>query len=400
MDLTSALLRRTRPSLFLITGVGGTACRLAVERVIREQGYRQALSPAEANLLITCGSQQGGLGDAADRVWDQLPLPRARIHLTEPGETAPGLSRALSELTDLDRQRRGVPISPPEAVSEPAEPEPPEAPEAPEAPEDHAGHDMSGMDMDKPAHDISGMDNAGHDMSGHDMAEMEMPGGLAMADRGPDRDGLSLDQLHVPLGPALPDWPAALCLRLLIQGDVVQEATAEVIGAQAAAVPFWTAELSRPAALDSLQRLLSVAGWPTAALYGRRLRDLLLTDPAAEGKALEKWSRRVRRSSLLRWSTDGLGVFSGATEASGDATARWLRWLDLAAAPDPAGPVAPAVSADPDRPSRAEAARQILDALPGLLVGQELAAVRLIVASLDPDVEAMVAGSRQGGGHA
>lgn len=365
MDLTSALLRRTRPSLFLITGVGGTGCRLAVERVVRERGFRQALSPAEANLLVTCGSLQGGLDDIADRAWAQLPLPHARLHVIELGDLSAGLERALSELTDLDRQRQAVLI--PAPVAGPVA-------KQPGASEDHAGHDMSDMDL---------------------------PGGLAMADRGPDRDGLSLDQLHVPLGPALPDWPAALCLRLLIQGDVVQEATAEVIGEGATGAPFWTAELSRPAALDSLQRLLSVAGWPTAALIARRLRDILLTDPTADiGPSLEKWSRRVRRSSLLRWSTDGLGVLSEPTGSSGDATARWLRWLDLAAAPDPAGPVAPAVSADLDQPSRAEAARQILDALPGLLVGQELAAVRLIVASLDPDVEAMVAGSRQGGGHA
>jgi len=364
VDLTAALLRRTRPSLFLITGVGATGCRLAVERVVRERGFRQALSPAEANLLVTCGSLQGGLDDVADRVWAQLPLPHARVHLTEPGDVPGGLGRALSELTDLVRQRRAVLIPAPFAGP---------VAKQPGASEDHAGHDMSGMDM---------------------------PGGLAMADRGPDRDGLSLDQLHVPLGPALPDWPAALCLRLLIQGDVVQEATAEVIGAQAGVVPFWTAELSRPAALDSLQRMLSVAGWPTAALIARRLRDILLTDPTAEVGALEKWSRRVRRSSLLRWSTDGLGVFPDSTGVSGDTTARWLRWLDLAAAPDPAVPAAPAVSAADDRPSRADAARQILAALPNLMVGQELAAVRLIVASLDPDLEAMAAGSAQGERHA
>ncbi len=371
MDLTSTLLRRTRPSLFLITGLGGTACRLAVERAVRERAFRQALSPAEANLLVTCGSLQGGLDDLADRVWAQLPLPQARVHLTEVGDTAAGLSRALSELTDLDRQRSGVRI--PAPVTGPVS-------KQPDPSKEHAGHDMSGMDIDQP---------------GHDMSDMEMPGGLTMAERGPDRDGLSLDQLHVPLGPALPDWPTGLCLRLLIQGDVVQEARVEVIGDGETGAPFWTGELSRPAALDSLQRLLSVAGWTTAALRGRRLRDALLTDPTADvGAALEKWSRRVRRSSLLRWSTDGLGVFPDSTGVSGDATARWLRWLDLAAAPDPAGPVAD------DQPSRAEAAHQILDALPGLLVGQELAAVRLIVASLDPDVEAMVAGSRQGGGHA
>lgn len=382
MDLTAALLRRTRPSLFLITGFGGTACRLAVERVVREQGYRSALSPAEANLLVTCGSLQGGLDDVADRVWAQLALPHARVHLSEVDDTAAGLGRALSELTDVERQPRGVRT--PAPVSRPVSMEP-------MASEGHAAQHMSGMGMDKPAHDMSGMET---DKPGHDMSGMEMPGGLAMADRGPDRDGLSLDRLHVPLGPALPDWPVGLCLRLLIQGDVVQEARVEVIGDGATAAPFWTSEMSRPAALDSLQRLLSVAGWPTAALTGRRLRDALLTDPTADvGAALEKWSRRVRRSSLLRWSTDGLGVLPDPTGTRTDATARWLRWLELAAAPAPAVPVSD------DATTRAVAAREVTAALPALLLGQELAAVRLIVASLDPDLEAMVAAPLPESGH-
>ena len=38
-----------------------------------------------------------------------------------------------------------------------------------------------------------------------------------MADRGDDRDGLRLDQLHLPLGPVLPDWPAGLVLRVITQ---------------------------------------------------------------------------------------------------------------------------------------------------------------------------------------
>lgn len=381
MDLTGWLLRRTRPSVFLVTGSGGTGGRLAVERLIRQRGYRHALSPAEANLLITCGSVQGALDEAVQRIWAQFALPRARAHLDQPTDVAAVLDLARAELIDIENQRRDVA-------------------------------------------DPSGVGAPEQESSGHDMSGMEMPGGLAMAERGPDRDGLTLDQLHLPLGPALPDWPSGLCLRLVIQGDVVQEAVVEIVGESGSGTDFWAGCSARAAALDSLSRLLSVAGWRDAGLAAQRLRDRVLADPAAGPRtdpdpatcaAIEKWTRRIRRSRLLRWSTDGLGAcadVSGADAngAHGDATVRWLRWLDLADGAQPSDPEAVDGSGESganrgsalDAPSgnRDRAARNTLGLLPELLVGQELAAVRLIVASLDPDLDAMLAAPLSGGVHA
>jgi hypothetical protein len=157
---------------------------------------------------------------------------------------------------------------------------------------------------------------------GHDMGDMgmEMPGGLPMADRGPDRDGLTLDQLHVPLGPLLPDWPAGLVVRLTLQGDVIQHAEAEVMGLAAEPASFWTEPWRRAAAgervtaataarwraaarLDSLARFLSVAGWDAAAASARALRDEALGDgPAPElGPPVKRLARRVARSRVLAW---------------------------------------------------------------------------------------------------
>src|SRR5262249_60647037 len=68
----------------------------------------------------------------------------------------------------------------------------------------------------------------------------QTPGGLPTASPGEDRDGLKLDQLHVPLGPFLPDWPAGLVVRVTLQGDVIQYATAEVVGATAEGRSFWS----------------------------------------------------------------------------------------------------------------------------------------------------------------
>ena len=335
MDLTAALLRQARPSVFMLTAPGATACRLAVERVVQVRGYRQAVAPAQANILLACGELDGDLMEVADRVWTQLPLPAARGTLSVAAQAEHVLDRTVAELVDSVRQRRAAAVSAAPPI---------------------------GTD---------------HDTGGHDMAGMKMPGGIGMAERGPDRDGLSLDQLHVPLGPALSDWPTGLRLQLVLQGDVVQKATCEMVGSAPESTPFWTVHNAPTAALDSLQRMLGVAGWSAAALSARRFRDELLDRPAAAPPQLGRWARRVRRSRLLRWSTDGLGVFTEPGGTRTDATARWLRWLDEAAG-------APA-------PPRAVGAHAHLDALAGLLVGQELAAVRLIVASLDPDIEAMIA---------
>jgi hypothetical protein len=192
---------------------------------------------------------------------------------------------------------------------------------------------------------------------------MSMPAGLAMADRAPDRDGLKLDQLHVPLGPILPDWPAGLILHTILQGDVIQQAEVEVVDAGVAgessppgSLPFWdepwlralagervtrgAAARRRAAAhLDSLGRLLAVAGWVDAALATRRLRDDLLAglDPPAASARFTRLARRLRRSRILRCLTNRLGVLDPglaaahglggpAGRATGDVTARWLGW--------------------------------------------------------------------------
>jgi hypothetical protein len=108
----------------------------------------------------------------------------------------------------------------------------------------HGAHEMAGgHDATSGGHQGHGTgDTSGHDMAGMDMGHMDMgmPAGLPMADRSQDRDGLTLDQLHVPLGPLLPDWPAGLVIRLTMQGDVIQHAEAETMGLAADTGSFWT----------------------------------------------------------------------------------------------------------------------------------------------------------------
>lgn len=287
-----------------------------------------------------------------------------------------------------------------------------------------AGHDGSrhGGGRTGSGHEGHGMPGDGmsdHRMSGHDGHDMGPVAGLPMAGRGPDRDGLKLDVLHVPLGPVLPFWPAGLRLSLTIQGDVVQQAAVQTLGV-ASGVPFWNEPVLRVLAgesvpmgtvarrraasyLDSLHRLLGVAGWESAALRCAWLRDRTLAGEAS-AVLLEDFSRlrrSVDRSRTLAAMTSRVGLVDGgmanrygisgpAATAAGDVADRTALWFhltgeDLGRADDPTpattidGPRGPL---DRDRPPSAE----LLAALPSLVLGAELASVRLIVASLDPDV--------------
>jgi hypothetical protein len=242
-----------------------------------------------------------------------------------------------------------------------------------------------------------------------------MPGGLMTAHRAPDRDGLKLDVLQVPLGPVLADWPAGLVVTLALQGDVVQQADARVLGSAALLqIPFWDAgddgdRARRHAAahLDSLGRLLAVVGWDALAYRARRLRDGALGDVPAERLRAElaALERRMRRSWTLRWATDGLGVLTAAlardlgvtgpaaraANGGGDVTARWRCWLARAdrylAGDLPADGEGPRGRVDGDRPASAA----LLDAAVRLMLGLDIAAARIVVASFDPDTDQLVA---------
>jgi hypothetical protein len=391
MDVTGLALRAAaaRPHVLVTALVGGTAARLAAEHVVRLRDWPLVATPAQADLLLVAGPDCARLRAAVDRLWRDLPAPRARVHAPAAGDVEAAL--------DAGRARIGSPADQREQAGAAAE---------------TAWSDGDG----------------GHDGDGGG-GDAEMPGGLPMAERGADRDGLMLDRLHVPLGPFLAGWPAGLTIRTTLQGDVVQEAEvdepalpncrqAEAFWARpwiraAAGEPVEVGEAARRRAaahLDSLARLLSVAGWPAEAIVARRLRDDLLAGApgAAVTPRLDRFARRVGRSRPLSWLTRGIGRVSAgeareagvsgpAARAGGDVTDRYRQWLsdirrDVGRLAEPS-PLRPAVDESPrgrwnaDRPPSAA----LVALLPGLLRGAELAAARLIVASLDPDLDELAA---------
>ncbi|PXY19047.1 hypothetical protein [Prauserella muralis] len=318
MDLTARLLRWADIRPLVAEVPGGTWARLAVERLARERGWRVAACPAEANLLVVAGTPHAEVEPYLLRVWQSMTAPRARADVPSGPAAASALDAAVAELHDPARQR------------------------------DHAASAVhSGLDPE-------------------------------MADRDADRDGLALDQLTVPLGPVLPDWPAGLVVHTVLQGDVIQSARVQLTGLAATRA----ADEPVPAAaarLDTCARVLSVAGAHDAALAARRLRDEVLTGQAPE-RRLQRWAAWVRRSRLLRWSLAGIGRVDDADAPpalAGDALARLHR-------------AAEAVSHRHDDPPRhTDAAQWMVEALPRLLEGRELAVARIAVASLDPAVETL-----------
>ncbi|KLI95379.1 hypothetical protein ABZ114_11775 [Streptomyces albidoflavus] len=397
MELRNALLRAAlaRPAVLTAVLPGATRARLAVERELRARRWPRALSPAAADLLVVVG-RPGEDGPAwLEGTWQALAEPRAMVRVEEAADAVAALDAGHAALL-RDGRREGTAARGPRP------------------------------------HDVSPATGPGHTHADHMAAHSHdtpmLISGLPLADRADDRDGLRLDRLHVPFGPVLPDWPAGLVVRLALQGDVVQEVTGvELVPAAPAPRPaFWDEPWRRAAAgapvtrgeaarrrcaahLDSLGRLLAVADWPDAATRARRLRDAALTDAPADelAYATRRLTRRVGRSRTLRWLTSGIGLLprepalaagvgGPALEADGDVWRRTVRWLAEAARDaeacedprplppdDPYGPRGDLTGEQP--PSRA-----LLDVLPALLHGAELAAARLTLASLDPDPDELV----------
>ncbi|TMR02210.1 hypothetical protein ETD83_12995 [Actinomadura soli] len=418
MGLRARLLRfaHARPRAFVITAPGSTRTRLFVEAELRRRGGRPVASPAAAAMLVVCGRPGADLMAAVHTVWEDMPGPRSLVRLDETAsadDVAAGLDLAARELADVDAQWAD------------ARARRDRGPWSPAGEDDHmfgSAHHHSASS--EPDHNDHGDHGGGHEH------HMGAPMGLPMAGRAPDRDGLKLDVLHIPLGPALSDWPAGLVLDLTLQGDVIQAAEALTTGGSATGPPFWEEPWLRAAAgepvttgeaerrraachLDSVGRLLAVAGWDNAADQARVLRDRLISGEPGRDLAprITGFTRRAGRSRVLRWMLRDVGVIDPElaerhqltgppARRLADASARLSGWLDeVGAAMERLDDPAPLRETEgPRGPVGGRPGAAVLALLPGLLDGAELAAARLTVASLDPGLDqiAVLSGTTDG----
>ncbi|MEU5402235.1 hypothetical protein ABZ348_23400 [Streptomyces sp. NPDC005963] len=437
MDLRDRLWRTAVkvPVVLVAALPGATEVRLEAEAELRRRGWPSADAPAGANLLVVCGNPFPDRDRQLDTVQRNMPQPAVRVVVPRPGDTPQALDAGLARLRASgnvpsggeprhgDGGGHGSP-SGHRGAGDAASEGPSDSGSTPAA-HDHSPH----HDGEHTEHDAHG----GH--ADHHAHAMSTVAGLPMADRADDRDGLRLDQLHLPIGPMLADWPAGLILRCALQGDIVQEVHVDRLPPPPGTTSFWNEPWLRAshgepvtlgigsrrrcaAHLDSLGRLLAVAGWADPAVRLRRLRDDVLAGAPGVpcGERLRALARRIQRSRTLHWSLTGLGrlpaerarpwgVTGPALVADGDVHDRLLVWLReaeratrdfddvrLMEAGQSMGPRGAVGGAG--LPSQA-----LLDVLPGLLTGAEFGGARLVVASLDPDLDEPVAVSAAEGAH-
>ncbi|GAA4862110.1 hypothetical protein [Actinomycetospora straminea] len=298
MDLRSALLRAAVgcPHALVVPAPGTDRLRARVEQELARRRWPIASAPADADLVVVVGRPGRELAAVVDDIWVGVPAPRTLVRIADEDEVAAALDGVVRRLADADAQRAAASRS--GSRARPPDPSP--------GGRSHGdgGHDELGPGEhdDHSAHTAS---DGGHH---HHGGGMELPGGLAMADLGEDRDGLALDQLHVSLGPVLPEWPSGLVIDVVLQGDVIQEARSRFLDLDEQGATERLPDAAR--ALDTAARVLALAGWEGPAARARGLRDALLSgaDTAHVPEELDDLRRRVRRSRLLRWTFRSAGA--------------------------------------------------------------------------------------------
>ncbi|MFD1722991.1 hypothetical protein [Amnibacterium endophyticum] len=298
MGLT-ADLAATRLHVLPVAVPGRPLLHLHARAAVRARGWVLAASPADADVLLVCGAADGELAEAVDRVWQQVPAPRARRRVTEEAEIADALDSAARVVGDVAAQREALRSTP-----QPGDPEPAHRHD------EHEQHGEQEHDGGTDHHeDHEGMEHDGHGGMDHGGMSMDGPAGIPLASGWEgDRDGLEMDVLAFRLGPVLPDWPAGLVVDCTLSGDVVASASARLLPGDAEEEPREAGGFVQ--AVERAARLLRLAGWTPPALRLERAIDAALAGaPGADGaRVVRAVAHRVARSALLAWSLRGTAV--------------------------------------------------------------------------------------------
>lgn len=263
MGLKRRLARGVSVPVFPLVGFGGEDL---IEVLRLDSRVRIVDTPRWASLLLVAGRLPATLLKPALRVHDQLPHPRATLCASRCGRTSggrlfPGAESvdASDELAEACRRIHVQLLTGARTSDEASRPDVPAAPWRGEGPYGQGGEGMMGG----------------------------RPYGRPMAMTGDDRDGLRLDRLELPVGPFFPPFPSGLTLDVVLQGDLVQKATARpnpfrVVAGEDDADPFvrafhepvTVAEIEARRARDHLRWLAS--GLALLGLAGLSVRARFL----------------------------------------------------------------------------------------------------------------------------
>lgn len=318
MAVTSIARLAARAPIPILPLVGAGA-RHRVQDLLLRPELKLTASPRHASILLIAGELPSALIEAAARVHDQIPPPRAAAVWLADREASRDLPPAI-ELTEPDPVPALIDMFR-ELMLGRSKEEPPILPDEPPAPWKGIGpHGQGGEGM----------------MGGK-------PYGRPMPEMGHGRDGLMLDEVPLKVGPFLPGFPSGLALDLTLRGDVVE-------GVTVAPNPFVTREGASdrerrgPVSIAEFELCraehhLRVVAEALHVMGPVRLARALLvaaSDPLSHGARISRMRRHL--SAALRWTARDVASIAGdAVEGKGLGwVARASGCIDDARADDPA----------------------------------------------------------------
>lgn len=301
-----------------VFAVAGPGTRNRVEDLALDAGLRPVASPRHASLLLVAGEVPEEHREALDRVHDQVPHPRATLRWQAAatagagGGAAPGGRPAAADgATEDSGDEEGDGPVPGDPTAVPAAEDPGEA-----ANRLYRRLLAGGLESephrlpDEPPAPWRGKGD--HGQGGKGMMGGK-PYGRPMAMTGDDlRDGLALDRVPFTVGPFLPALPPGMVLRVVLQGDVVQEA--EVLSPpypQPLPEPFRRARQGEPVAVAELElaraaALLRSVGRTLRLLGAHALAERLLARLVKPAEAGAGARASTRHTPPQRRGTPGL----------------------------------------------------------------------------------------------
>lgn len=283
-----------------VFAVPGEGARDAVQDLRLRDELQLVSSPRSATVLLIAGKIPAWATEAALAVHDSISHPRSTVWWTlgEPAGDLNGLfpGAAVTEddpVEEVVRAQREL-LAGARPSEPPLRPDIDPAPWRGVGPYGHGGSGMTGG----------------------------VPYGRPLADRAADRDGLTLDQIDLKVGPFLSPLPPGLLLQLKLQGDIIQEVhVAEPRGQDvradiehSGADPF-IRSLHRPVPISELElaRARSHLRWLSGALGTQGLgalahRSLALAHRLGpqDADAAQELSAAVRRTGVLTWSASAV----------------------------------------------------------------------------------------------